>query len=106
MANPLRAALFAILGIIVGGELIWQRLGHFDVDMRSYGLLAVFSLGFLLMSVFYEGIRKSQSIGSMLFGLGFLLIFAASANVMTYFGLTIAGPRIDEPLAAIDRAMG
>jgi len=106
MPNPLRTTLFAILGIIVAGELIWQHLGHFDVDMRAYGLLAAISLPFMLGSVLYEQIRKNPSIGSMLFGFGFLLIFAASANVMSYFGLTITGPRIDEPLAAIDRAMG
>jgi len=106
MPNPLRTTLFAILGTIIAGEIVWKILGHFDVDMQSYGLLASFSLAFLLSSVFYERIRKNPSIGSMLFGLGFLLIFAASVNVVSYFGLTIAGPRIDEPLAAIDRALG
>lgn len=106
MSNPLRAILFSVLGTIVAAEIIWKSLGHFDVDMPSYGLLAGCGFAFLLSSAFYEHVRKNPSIGSMLFGLGFLLIFAASVNVISYFGLTIAGPRIDGPLAAIDRAMG
>lgn len=106
MSNPLRAILLSVLGTIVTVEIAWKTLGHFDVDMPSYGLLAGCGLAFLLSSAFYEHIRKDPSIGSMLFGLGFLLIFAASVNVISYFGLTIAGPRIDGPLAAVDRAMG
>jgi membrane-associated phospholipid phosphatase len=106
MSNSLRAILFSVLGTIVAAEMAWKYLGRFDVDMQSYGLLAIISLAFLLSSLFCEHIRKNPSAGSMLFGLGFLLIFSASVNVISYFGLTIAGPRIDRPLAAIDRAMG
>ncbi len=42
----------------------------------------------------------------MLFGSAFLCLFSAGASVLNYCLLTVAGPRIDAPLAALDRAMG
>src|SRR5262249_10846190 len=39
-------------------------------------------------------------------GFGFVIIYGATLNIISYFGLTIAGPRIDDFLASIDRLMG
>ncbi len=42
----------------------------------------------------------------LLFGTSFLLAMSASFSVLNYLLLTVAGPRIDLQLAAVDRAMG
>jgi membrane-associated phospholipid phosphatase len=77
-----------------------------SVDTKAYTWpLALFVI-FAISAALYDRIRKDVCISSMLFGFGFVIIYGASLNVISYFGLTIAGPRIDDFLASIDRHMG
>jgi hypothetical protein len=102
----MRTLLIAILVLLVVVELAWQQIGHFHVDLLRYGAIMLLMSAFIAGSAFYSLVRSDQSIASMLFGLGFMLAAAASLNIINYFGLTIAGNRIDGLLADWDRAIG
>jgi len=106
LMTPIRRLLLSVLGLLAAVELAWQRLGHFNVDVRLYSGIMLLVLGFMTGAFFYDRVRRDPCVSSLLFGLGFLFATAASLNVINYFGLTIAGPRIDDLLAASDRAMG
>jgi hypothetical protein len=56
--------------------------------------------------VFYERVRKDERLAAMLTGTAFLLAISASLSLLNYLLLTVAGARIDDALAAADRAMG
>ncbi|MES2255432.1 MAG: phosphatase PAP2 family protein [Pseudomonadota bacterium] len=106
MTITIRRLLFAVLGFLACTQLVWQRVGHFNVDAKAYAWpLALFVI-FAISAALYDWIRKDTCISSMLFGFGFVIIYGASLNVISYFGLTIAGPRIDDLLASVDRHMG
>ena len=102
----IRILLLSIIGVLAAGELAWQRIGHFSVDLRLYGAVMLLFLAFMSGAYFYDRVRKDACVSSLLFGLGFLFASAASLNIISYFGLTVAGPRIDYLLAAMDRAIG
>jgi len=104
--TPIRVLLLSILGVLAAIELAWQQIGHFNVDVRLYGAIMLLFLAFMSGAYFYERVRKDPCVSSLLFGLGFLFASAASLNIINYFGLTVTGPRIDNLLAAMDRAMG
>jgi len=106
MTLTVRRLLFAILGLLASIQLIWQRVGHFDVDIKAYAWPLILFAIFMIGAMVYDRVRKDPSISSMLFGFGFVIIYAATLNIISYFGLTIAGPRIDDLLASIDRHMG
>lgn len=102
----IRVLLLSILGVLAAVELAWQRIGHFSVDLRLYSAIMLLFLAFMFGAFFYDHVRKDPCVSSLLFGLGFLFASAASLNIINYFGLTVAGPRIDALLAAMDRTIG
>lgn len=106
MTITTRGLLFAILGLLACIEFFWQQIGHFDVEAKAFAWpVAIFAI-FATSAALYDWIRKDACISSMLFGFGFVTIYGALLNVISYFGLTIAGPRIDNFLASIDRLAG
>lgn len=106
MISAMRLLLLGILGALVGIEIIWQHICHFDVDVRSYGFSVGMFFALMIGSSYYEYIRKDRCVSSMLFGLAFIIVYAAILTIINYFGLTITGPRIDHFLAEADRALG
>ena len=104
--TAIRVLLLIILATLALVELAWQQIGHFSVDTRFYGVIMVLVLGFMAGAFFYDRVRKDPCVSSLLFGLGFITATATSLNIISYFGLSIMGPRIDDLLAAMDRAMG
>jgi membrane-associated phospholipid phosphatase len=102
----MRALLLAIMVLLMMIALIWQQVGQFHVDFLRYGAIMLLMAAFMAGAIFYMRVRQDQSIASMLFGLGFMLGAATSLHVINYFGLTIAGSRIDGLLAEWDRAIG
>lgn len=106
MTLTIRHLLFAILGFLASTQLIWQYVGHFNVETKAYTWLLPIFAAFAIASTLYDKIRKDPCISSMLFGFGVVMIYGASLNVISYFGLTIAGPRIDYLLASVDRHIG
>jgi hypothetical protein len=91
---------------VVGIDALWLSIEHFDVDISGYLTIASASLGLAAVGLFYVFIRKDARLSAMLLGTSFLIAFSAAFAVLNYFLLTIAGPRIDNILAAVDRAMG
>ncbi|MBN9544774.1 MAG: phosphatase PAP2 family protein [Alphaproteobacteria bacterium] len=106
MTITIRRVLFAILGLLACTAYVWQQIRHFNVEATAFAALVAIFAVFAISAALYDWIRKDPCIGSMLFGLGFITIYGATLNVISYFGLTIAGPRIDDFLASVDRAMG
>lgn len=104
--KSMRALLLIILGVLAAIEVIWQQIGHFSVDVRLYSAIMLLFAAFMSGAYFYDRVRKDPCVSSLLFGLGFVFASAASLNIINYFGLTVAGPRIDDLLAAMDRAIG
>src|SRR5207302_8761356 len=74
--------------------------------MAGYLRLCLLSAVLLGASRFYTGLRPDPRLAAMLFGTGFLCLFSLEASILNYLLLPHAGPRIDELLAALDRAMG
>ncbi len=104
MTARLHLLLFAIVAAAAAADVAW---GHaFDIDAGAYGLLALLAAALAAGGLFYAHIRKDERLAAMLLGTGFLIGMSASFSVLNYLLLTVAGPRIDAPLAAIDRAMG
>jgi membrane-associated phospholipid phosphatase len=104
--TSMRMLLLVILGVLAAIEFGWQQIGRFSVDVRLYGAILFLFVAFTTGAYFYDRVRKDPCVSSLLFGLGFIFASAASLNIINYFGLTVAGPRIDDILAAADRAIG
>jgi PAP2 superfamily protein len=98
--------LFALVALVAGTDVVWALAGRFDVDAHAYAMLALLAAFLAAGGAYYTHIRKDERLAAMLFGTAFLIAMSASFSVLNYFLLTVAGPRIDQPLAAIDRAMG
>ena len=106
MTARLQAILFALVATIAATDAVWASAGHFDIDAPAYGLLALLTVALAAGGVFYDRVRRDEKLAAMLFGTSFLIGMSASFSVLNYLLLTIAGHRIDAPLAAIDRALG
>lgn len=106
MTRQLQLILLAIVAAAAGTDLVWVRAGHFAVDARGFGVIALLTLVCAAGAIFYERVRKDERLSAMLSGTSFLLGMSASFSVLNYLLLTVAGPRIDTQLASIDRAMG
>ena len=102
----LQLTLFSIVVATAAVDAVWVQAGLFDVDAKGYGAIALLSILFAAGGVFYGRIRKEERLAAMLIGTSFLLGMSASFSLLNYLLLTIAGQRIDAPLAALDRAMG
>lgn len=100
-----RLLLLIVLSVVIA-DCVWAGVRHFDIDIRAYLTLAVLSSGLVAGGLFYARVRRDERLSAMLFGAAFLVAFSASFSLFNYFLLTVAGARIDAPLAAIDRAMG
>ncbi|HEY4943790.1 MAG TPA: phosphatase PAP2 family protein [Rhizomicrobium sp.] len=106
MTARLQLILLAIVAVAAATDVAWARIGHFDIDAPAYGLLALLTAGLAAGGLFYDRVRRDERLAAMLFGTSFLIGMSAAFSVLNYLLLTVAGPRIDVPLAAIDRALG
>ena len=106
MTARLQLLLFAIVAAAASVDVVWGEAGHFDIDAKAYGLLALLSIALAAGGVFYDRFRKDERLAAMLFGTSFLIGMSAAFSVLNYLLLTVAGARIDAPLAAFDRAIG
>lgn len=106
VTRRLQFILLAIVACVATVDATWIRAGRFDADARAYGLIALLAVVCAVGGVFYDRFRKDERLAAMLFGAGFLVAISASFSVLNYLLLTVAGPRIDVPLASLDRAMG
>jgi hypothetical protein len=98
--------LFWIVIAITGVDCAWLRIEHFDVDLSAYLTIGGVALILAAGGLFYEYIRKDTRLSGMLLGTSFLVAFSSAFAMLNYFLLTVAGPRIDNALAAVDSAMG
>jgi hypothetical protein len=98
--------LLAIVASAATADVVWASAGHFDIDAPAYGLLALLALALAAGGIFYDRVRPDPRLAAMLFGTSFLIGMSAAFSVLNYLLLTVAGQRIDQPLAALDRALG
>ena len=100
---------FILFGIVVSAATVdaaWVLGGHFDVDGLGFAGIAALSIILAAAGLFYERVRKEERLAAMLLGTSFLLGMSASFSCLNYLLLTVAGHRIDDTLAALDRALG
>jgi membrane-associated phospholipid phosphatase len=102
----LNGLLAAIAGAFVVVDAIWVIAGGFRVDFAPYLALAAVALVCIGGAAFYARIRNEAAFSAMFAATGFLMVFPAACCLLTYLAVTIAGPRIDLHLAAIDRSVG
>jgi membrane-associated phospholipid phosphatase len=106
VAARLQLILFAIVAALALVDATWVNAGHFDVDAKAYGGIALLTVLFAAGGVYYDRVRKEERLAAMLVGTSFLLGMSAGFSLLNYLLLTVAGHRIDVPLAALDRAIG
>jgi len=104
--SRLNRILFAVSAGVALVDAAWLLLGHFQIDAVNYALLLVLVPPLAAAAWFYGSIRREPALSAMLAAAGFLILFSAATCLLSYLALTIAGPRIDVPLAALDRAIG
>lgn len=106
MSARLQIILFSIVAAVAAVDVAWAAAGHFDIDVKSYAMLALLAAAVVGGALYYERYRREPQLGAMLIGTGFLIAYSESFSVLNSLLLTVAGHRIDEPLAAVDRALG
>jgi hypothetical protein len=106
MQAILNRLLLAMSASIVVLDGVWLAAGHFSYDAGSYGLLFLLILPLAAASVFYARVRRDDVLNALLVCSAFLIVFPAGCALLSYLLATVAGPRIDAMLAAIDRAIG
>lgn len=103
---PLKRALFLIAAATVAVDAAWLCLVHFDIALFNY-LTLVAAVPFLMgASAYYNRLRNEQALSAVFAASAFFTVFPAACCLLSYFLLTIAGPRIDSLLAGIDAQMG
>jgi len=102
----LRTILLSIVVVTLGTDVAWSSATAFDIDRPAYLALAILAAIVGAGSIFYGRFRRDEKLNAMLFGTFFLIAFSASFGVLNYFLLTVAGARIDQELASIDRMAG
>jgi hypothetical protein len=113
-ASDLSASANATLALLLGAitsalillDAVWGYAGHFNIDVRSYAIIAALLLPTVCGAIFYSRFRPDPLISATCAGAAFLLAFSPSCAVLSYLLSTVAGPRIDGLLAQIDHAMG
>lgn len=98
--------LLLIAAVLAAVDGVWLALGHFTLDAAGYLRLCLLSAVLLGAARVYATVRPDPRLAAMLFGTGFLCLFSLEASLLNYLLLTHTGPRIDELLAACDRALG
>jgi membrane-associated phospholipid phosphatase len=106
VASRLQLILFGIVAAIATADAMWVNAGHFDVDVQRFGAIALLATILAGAGVYYERVRKEERLAAMLIGTSFLIGMSAGFSLLNYLLLTVAGKRIDLPLAALDRALG
>jgi hypothetical protein len=106
VAARLQLVLFAIVGALAIVDALWLNAGRFDIDVWGYGGIALLTIVFGAGGFYYDRVRREGRLAAMLIGTSFLLGMSAGFSVLNYLLLTIAGHRVDVPLAALDRAIG
>jgi len=106
VSSRLQLILFGIVAGLASVDAVWLNAGHFDVDVWGYGGIALLTLLFGCGGFYYDRVRKEERLAAMLIGTSFLLGMSAGFSVLNYLLLTVAGHRIDAPLALLDRAIG
>lgn len=106
MVGHLPRILLAIVLALLAVDAAWLSTGHFLIDWQAYAKYTAISLALAGGGVFYATIRKDERISAMLFGTAFLTAFSNLSSILNYFLLTVAGTRIDDILARVDRAIG
>lgn len=106
MAARLNRLLFALAALSVAGDALWLLEGHFRIDAQAYVLLALMAAGLVAGSAWYGRRRQEAGISAVLAVAAFVTVFPAATSLLSYLLVTIAGPRIDMPLAAVDRMLG
>ncbi len=96
-------ALTAVLAVVDG---LWLARGPAALDVAGYFRLCLLSALLLGAARVYTTLRPDPRLAAMLFGTGFLCLFSLEASILNYLLLPHTGPRIDELLAASDRALG
>jgi hypothetical protein len=106
MQTMLNRILFAIAFAVVAVDAVWLNLVHFDADLHNY-LIFLFVVPLLVGgAVYYGRIRNERGLSAMMSGAAFLVTFPPACCLLSYLLLTVAGPRIDDLLASIDRSIG
>lgn len=98
--------LWGIAAITALADGIWAAAGHFDLDWKGYRFVGEIAALLAGLAFFYGLVRRDERLSAMLSGTAFLIVFSATFSVLNYMLLTIAGARMDAPLAAIDRMLG
>jgi len=106
MQAILNRVLLAMCVAIVLVDGAWLTAGHFSYDASNYGLLFALMLPLAAGSAFYAVVRKDEILSAILACSAFLIVFPAGCVLLSYLLFTIAGPRIDTMLAAVDHALG
>jgi hypothetical protein len=102
----LQRSLFAIVAAVIAVDAVWVSAIHFSLDGRAYALLTLLSMALVTGGTFYARIRPDIRLSTMLFGAAFLIAFSAAFSLLNYLLLTVAGPRMDDLLAAADKTLG
>lgn len=106
MRISLPLLLLALALLLAGGDMAWALAGRFHFDSAAFLRLGLLAAALLAAARLYQTVRPDPRLAAMLFGTGFLCAFSLGASALNYLLLTVAGPRIDGVLAAMDRAMG
>lgn len=104
--SRLQLILLGIVALAAAVDIVWVEARHFDADAAAYAAIALLSLACAAGGLFYERVRKDERLAAMLMGTSFLLGMSASFSVLNYLLITVAGARIDAPLAELDRGLG
>ncbi len=106
MHRPLNLLLIVIAAAFVALDAVWILAGHFAIDARNYGLLALLIVPLAGAAWYYERCRNEIAVSAMLSVAAFLIVFPAAASLLSYLLIGIAGLRIDDLLASADLALG
>jgi PAP2 superfamily len=106
MQRSLNRLLFFIALAPVVLDTAWIATGHFAIDAHLYAVVAVLVLPLALAALYYDYRRNEACLSATAAVAAFLIVFPASASLLSYLLLTIAGPRIDNLLASADLALG
>lgn len=98
--------LLILLAAVIAVDCVWFILGRFSLDFLGYLKLAVMAAALFAGAAFYTWRRPEPQLSAMLFGAGFLCAFSASASVLNYFLITVAGAPIDPILIKADHVLG